>query len=58
MLQVMVRETEIKQTSFDTIYAVKYSKNEIEIMVRILGKVSVRIDTIYAVISTPSLTAF
>ena len=30
MLQVMVRETEIKQTSFDTIYAVKYSKNEIE----------------------------
>jgi hypothetical protein len=30
MLQVMVRETEIKQTSFDTIYAVKYSKNETE----------------------------
>jgi len=29
MLQVMVRETEIKLTSFDTIYAVKYSKNEI-----------------------------
>ena len=30
MLQVMVRETEIKQTSFDTIYAVKYSKIETE----------------------------
>ena len=28
MLQVMVRETEIKQTSFDTIYAVKYFKYE------------------------------
>ena len=30
MLQVMVRETEIKQTRFDTIYAVKYSKIETE----------------------------
>ena len=30
MLQVMVRETEIKSNSFDTIYAVKYSKNETE----------------------------
>ena len=30
MLQVMVRETEIKLYNLNTIYAVKYSKNETE----------------------------